>query len=177
MLDVARRKPHGSEIEWVQSASQTFKSEKRYDLIIMTGHAFQVLLSDEDVSAAMRVMVQHSKNDGLIVFESRNPNFDWSADWNYTMDFDTPFGRLRESRQLISMDGEFMVFELHYEFPDEKLVSHCKLRFLTCEQILEFASDAGLVVDTIYGGWHGEPLSPYGSDEMVFQFRPRSCTR
>jgi SAM-dependent methyltransferase len=43
MLDVARRKPHGKDVEWVRSSAQTYRSEKRFDIIIMTGHAFSGL--------------------------------------------------------------------------------------------------------------------------------------
>ncbi|MBX3074382.1 class I SAM-dependent methyltransferase [Candidatus Obscuribacterales bacterium] len=46
MLEVARKKPFGSAIEWIQASAQSFRSSKRFDLIIMTGHAFQVLLED-----------------------------------------------------------------------------------------------------------------------------------
>jgi 2-polyprenyl-3-methyl-5-hydroxy-6-metoxy-1,4-benzoquinol methylase len=48
MLAVARRKPHGDKIQWMQAQAQaqSYASAKRFDLIIMTGHAFQVLLND-----------------------------------------------------------------------------------------------------------------------------------
>lgn len=48
-LEVARRKPQGTNIEWVQCSAELFNSEKRYDLVIMTGHVFQVLLEVERV--------------------------------------------------------------------------------------------------------------------------------
>lgn len=49
MLDIAGGKPNGCSIEWVECCSQDFRSEKRCDLIVMTGHAFQLLL-DEDAA-------------------------------------------------------------------------------------------------------------------------------
>jgi 2-polyprenyl-3-methyl-5-hydroxy-6-metoxy-1,4-benzoquinol methylase len=54
MLDVARSKPNGGKIEWVQAFAQAFRSEKRFDLIIMTGHAFQVLLDEADIPDTSR---------------------------------------------------------------------------------------------------------------------------
>ncbi len=77
MLDVGRRKPHGNEIEWVQSFAQTYRSDKLFDLIIMTGHAFQVLLEDVDVLKTFSTMRKHLKQGGLVAFESRNPLIDW----------------------------------------------------------------------------------------------------
>ena len=46
MLAVARRKPHAEQVEWVESSAQDYRSERRFDLIVMTGHAFQTLLTD-----------------------------------------------------------------------------------------------------------------------------------
>ena len=82
MLDVARQKPNGEKIEWVLSSAQDFRSPKRFDLIIMTGHAFQVFLEASDVLATFATMRQHLAPGGLIVFESRNPAIDWPARWN-----------------------------------------------------------------------------------------------
>src|SRR5271154_6288920 len=85
MLAVGRRKPHGNEIEWVQSFAQTYQSDKLFDLIIMTGHPFQVLLEDVDVLATFSIMRKHMKPGCLAVFESRNPLIDWAKEWDYDM--------------------------------------------------------------------------------------------
>ncbi len=44
MLDVAQRESAGMNIDWVQSPARIFRPHKRFDLVIMTGNAFQVLL-------------------------------------------------------------------------------------------------------------------------------------
>ena len=82
MLEIARRKPFGVKIDWVMATAQTFRSTKRFDLMIMTGHAFQVLLEDEDVHAAFETIRTHLKPGGKIVFESRNRAVDWAAEWS-----------------------------------------------------------------------------------------------
>lgn len=56
MLDVARTKPYGSHVEWIESTAQSFRSDKRFDLIIMTGNAFQVFLEDQEVLAVFETM-------------------------------------------------------------------------------------------------------------------------
>jgi 2-polyprenyl-3-methyl-5-hydroxy-6-metoxy-1,4-benzoquinol methylase len=61
MLDVARSKPHGASVEWVEATAEGFRSPKRFDLIIMTGHAFQVLLTDAQVAEALANMAAHLK--------------------------------------------------------------------------------------------------------------------
>ena len=42
MLTVARRKPYAKQVEWVQSSAQNYRAARRFDLIVMTGHAFQI---------------------------------------------------------------------------------------------------------------------------------------
>ena len=43
MLAVARKKTHAERVEWVECSAQNYRSDRHFDLIVMTGHAFQVL--------------------------------------------------------------------------------------------------------------------------------------
>lgn len=170
MLDVAKRKPHGSEIEWVQSSAQTYKSDKRFDLIIMTGHAFQVLLADQDILEALAVMKRHLADDGTIVFESRNPQIDWVSRWDYEMKLKTPTGIVRESRRFLNMSDRIMNFDLRYQFSDtDVLVSASALRFSSRDDIERMLTASGLQVDALLGDWHGGPFESDSSEELIFR--------
>jgi len=171
MLDVGRRKPHGAKIEWVQSFAQTYQSDKRFDLIIMTGHAFQVLLDDEDVLATFSTMRKHIKPGGIVVFESRNPLIDWKKDWNYDMHLALAGKTVHESRRFIAMQDDRMSFKLTYQFSDETLVSASELRFMSRSDIEERLAESGLYVDKILGDWDGEPFDEGISPEMIFIVR------
>lgn len=168
MLDVARRKPHSEDIEWVQSFAQTYQSNKIFDLIIMTGHAFQVLLEDADIMAAITTMRKHLKSDGFIVFESRNPAIDWAKQWNYDMDLELPEGVVQESRRFLAMKNDRMTFELRYQFPNETFVSESELRFLTRKGIEARLVSCGLAVEKVLGDWEGKPFDESSSLEMIF---------
>jgi ubiquinone/menaquinone biosynthesis C-methylase UbiE len=172
MLDVARQKPHGSAIEWVQAFAQEFRSEKRFDLIIMTGHAFQVLLEDDDVAAALTTVRRHLKPSGRFVFESRNPAIDWAAVWNGTDELTYQGVTIRETTEVLAPVGDRVTFNLRYQFPDETLVSRSELRFLTRQAIEERLSVAGLLVETVFGDWNSMPFDPATSHEMIFVARP-----
>ncbi len=172
MLEVARKKPFGDRIEWVQSFAQDFSADKQFDLIIMTGHAFQVLLEEADVQSTLAVMRTHLKRSGSIVFESRNPAIDWSREWNYDMVLELPSGiSVRESRRLLSFKNARMSFELVYEFPDETLRSDSELLFLTKEQIEKHMREAGLRIHDLQGDWDGSPFNKQKSQEMIFTAR------
>jgi ubiquinone/menaquinone biosynthesis C-methylase UbiE len=171
MLDVARRKPHGGKIQWVQSFSQTFESDETFDLIIMTGHAFQVLIEDEDIRATFNTIEKLLSAEGSFVFESRNPAINWASQWDYEMDLKLAGQTVRESRKFLTQNGERMSFELKYEFPDETLISNSELRFSDHLTIDHMLNDAGLRVEKLLGDWSGGPFNEMTSEEMIFVVR------
>lgn len=172
MLATARRKPHGRKIEWVQSFAQTYDSDGRFDLIIMTGHTFQVLLDDSDIMATFGVMRRHLKRTGRVVFESRNPSAGWANRWDYEMVLEHGGEIIRESRRLREMENGRMTFDLFYEFPDETFVSTSRLRFLSRNEIEERATASGLRVEKVLGDWQGKGFDETSSPEMIFILRP-----
>lgn len=171
MLDVARRKPHGATISWVQSFSQTFESDKTFDLIIMTGHAFQVLIEDEDIRATFNTIKKLLSADGSFVFESRNPSISWASQWDYDVELKLPDQAVRESRKFLEQNGERMSFELKYEFHDETLTSNSELRFSNHKVIEHLLSEAGLHVEKMLGDWSGGLFNESISEEMIFVVR------
>lgn len=168
MLEVARNKQYADKIEWIQSMAQDFQSGKLFDLIIMTGHAFQVLLEDEDVLKAMAAMQRHLKQDGLIVFESRNPAIDWTKQWNYDMVLELSGRSVTESRRFTSRAGERMSFELQYRFPDETLTSRSELRFMTQAEVVDCLQRSRLRLERLLGDWEGGAFDEETSEEMIF---------
>jgi 2-polyprenyl-3-methyl-5-hydroxy-6-metoxy-1,4-benzoquinol methylase len=169
MLEVARRKPNGGTIEWVQGYSQNYRSDKRFDLIIMTGHAFQVLLEDDDIAQTLCTIKQHLSPDGLAVFESRNPAFNWQANWNYDITLESPTGTVHESRRFISMQNNRLFFELTYEFSDHSLKSASELRFCSRQEIEDQIIASGLHLVSVLGDWDGKPFEERASQEMIFK--------
>jgi hypothetical protein len=137
-------------------------------LIVMTGHAFQVLLEDEDVLATFGTMRKQMKPDCVVAFESRNPVIDWEKEWNYDMVLSLPDSAVLESRRFLKMKNDRMSFELIYEFPDEKLVSRSELRFWSRNEIEKHLVDAGLCVSKLLGDWDGSGFDERSSQEMIF---------
>ncbi|MCW5823676.1 MAG: methyltransferase domain-containing protein [Cyanobacteria bacterium TGS_CYA1] len=174
MLDVARKKPHAKDIEWILSTAQDFKSSHLFDLIIMTGHAFQVLLTDRDVITVFKMMKEHLHPDGLIVFESRNPLYDWKKEWNYEIPLDTTSGIVTESRKLENFENNLMTFTLNYEFPSDILTSTSVLKFWTKAEIEQNLASANLAIEKISGTWEDAPFEPSSSKEMIFWVHNRS---
>ncbi len=173
MLAVARSKPGSNQIEWVESSAQTYRSDQRFDLILMTGHAFQLLLSDSDALAVLETMRQHLNQDGRVAFESRNPRINWAGEWN---------GRCRsfsqreiiETLRITAANGEFISFETSYECSGTTLSTSSTLRFPSREHIQSLIERSGLTVKNTFGDWNAGPFDPARSREIIFvaQIRP-----
>ena len=168
MLDLARQKPHGAAIEWVKASAQDYRSNEQFDLIVMTGNAFQTLLDESAVLAALATMQKHLAVGGEIVFETRNPALNWPAIWAREWDLDLDGITVREALDILSFDGRRIVFDTFYTFPDRKMVSHSELLFLTKNEIAGHIATVGLRAETVLGDWDGKPFDPERSKEMVF---------
>src|SRR6185295_14259902 len=48
MLDIARRRVGGESVDWVEADARTVRLGRRFDLVLLTGHAFQVFLTPDD---------------------------------------------------------------------------------------------------------------------------------
>lgn len=171
MLAIARRKPFGAKIEYVEATAQNFRSGKRFDLMIMTGHAFQALLEDEDVRAAFETMRMHLKPGGKAVFESRNRVIDWAAEWSGEIVLHAPQGKVIETHAVQKMLNDRLKFESVYRFPDKTLISKSELRFMSLAEIDSQLTAAGLRVESLFGDWDGTPFDETSSKEMIFTVR------
>jgi SAM-dependent methyltransferase len=168
MLDVAKQKSFANKISWVQSFAQNYQSDKLFELIIMTGHAFQVLLEDEDILETFARVKKHLHPDGKFVFESRNPSINWAREWNYDITLDLPDGKVQESRHFLGMANDRMTFELRYELTDERLVSRSELRLLSKIEIERRLVESGLHINNVLGDWQNNQFDENSSREMIF---------
>lgn len=172
MLDVARDAKHGEKVTWLEGSAQSFRAEERFDLIIMTGHAFQVLLEDEDLAAALDSVANLLARDGRFVFETRNPELDWSTRWDTTTTLQTREGDVLEERRILERTRSRIVFDTHYRFPDgSALISRSDLRFFEHHTLLEHFGLAGLELVHFFGDWQRGPFIPSSSEEMIYEVR------
>ncbi len=184
MLAVARARPGGDQVRWIQAGAAALATSARYDLIIMTGHVFQLLLEDRDVRAALRALARHLAPGGRLAFETRNPAVAEWQDWNPrdTWQQVEVAGLAAEVHYDISaVAGELVTYETWYRFagpdagsgPDAgpgpgpgTVVVPDTLRFMDQGQVAAFLAEAGLTQVTWYGDWDGSPCGP-ASPEII----------
>ncbi len=162
MLDVAARRPGGERVRWVQGDGRTIRLDRRFDLVVLTGHAFQVFLSDEDRAAALRTIAHHLKPKGRFVFDSRNPVAEQWRNW-------TPDRSRREiehptlGRMLAWNDAShdpatgIVTYATYYKvMADDRLYSsQSKIAFPSHAQLASLMPACGLVVQRWLGDWSG----------------------
>lgn len=168
MLGIAKSKPGAERVEWVESSAQDYRSEQRFDLIVMTGHAFQTLLADCDMLAALATMRRHLEENGRVAFETRNPRVDWAAEWAGRPPRVFGEGQIVERLKVTSADGEYVAFDTCYLFPDRTLTTSSRLRFPSLQHVENLIIRSGLAVQDIFGDWNGGPFEAERSREIIF---------
>jgi SAM-dependent methyltransferase len=171
MLDVARTRPGGDRVRWIQADAAGLALDTRFDLIIMTGHVFQLLLGDRDVRAALQSLARHLAPGGRLGFETRNPAVREWQDWNPrdTRQRVEAHGLVADVHYDISaVAGELVTYETWFRFADagDTVVVPDTLRFMEQAEVAAFLAEAGLARVTWHGDWDGSPYGP-ASPEII----------
>lgn len=156
----ARRR---DDIEWVQGAAADAPWLAEFELATMVGHAFQCLITDEEVRVALAGVHRALRDGGVFAFETRHPQARaWEA-WNpaNASEFTDAAGRkLRVWHEVESTDGGVVVLTETTALADGEVlrVDRGSLRFLDVAAIGAFLAEAGFEVIAQYGGWDSAPI-------------------
>lgn len=171
-LEVARRQ---DDVEWVEGTAATMHWRGEFDQAVMMSHAFQCLVSDDDIRASLAAIRTALLDGGRFTFETRNPLMRAWETWNpdHPTDVTDADGRqLRIVHRVESVDGDLVTFtETTSELGGPALrTDRTALRFLDLEALSGFLAEAGFVIAAQSGGWLGEPLEP-ASKELIITAR------
>lgn len=171
MLEIARRRPGGERVRWIEGDARRFALDDRFDLAVMTGHVFQVFLAPEDVAAVMQTVRRHLAPGGQLAFESRNPLVREWDDWNPDATrerLEVGGGQAVEIFYRVTDEHDGLVtFETHHGFADgTSVVSPSTLRFLPRPEIATALTEAGFSSVEWLGDWTGAPFTD-ASPEII----------
>lgn len=169
MLAQAQRR---MDIEWVLGDLSSVAWDAEFDLIVMTGHAFQVLVDDEELQQALASIRAALRPGGRFAFETRNPSARaWEA-WETEVrgGVDGPNGeRVWMSRKVTKpFDGRVVSFSHTFQsaaWPEPR-VSQSTLRFVTKTEIDQELARVGLTLEAQFGDWDQSPLAE-ASPEII----------
>jgi len=170
MLGLAAR--GREDVEWVLGGLGSVRWEREFDLVVMTGHAFQVLLGDDELRGALAAVRSALTDDGRFVFETRNPAARAWERWTpeNAVEVTGPDGAaVRYWAEVATpVAGDTVRFAQFYDGPrwKEPQVSWSTLRFLGVDALDAFLAGAGLAVRERYGDWDRSPLTA-GSPEII----------
>lgn len=167
MLDVGRRSAFGQRVNWLQGRAQDFSVKNRFDLVFITGHAFQVLLEDDDIRLSLVNIRAHLAPGGLFAFESRNPVLPWETNFETTETLQTDSGPVPVERRVLWRRGEFVRFDTHYSLADGERISESTLRFLPLDRLTAFLVGAGFDMRSVHGDWDSSPFRAETSREII----------
>ncbi|CAM4286826.1 class I SAM-dependent methyltransferase [Nocardia ninae] len=164
MLEVARKH---DDIEWVLGDASTLRGrDDRFDLVVMTGHAFQVLVGDDELRSTLAVIAATLTGTGRFVFETRNPLArEWET-WHqrYSGEVSDETGAVVRCVCHVTepVGGDLVSFTHTFtsdQWPQPE-ISYSTLRFLDAPSLSAFLSAAGLVVAEQFGDWDRSSLTP-----------------
>ncbi len=175
MLTVGRA--DRADIEWVRGDLTTAAYDGEFDLIVMSGHAFQVFLTDEQLRTNLAAARSALRAGGVFAFETRNPAARaWEA-WRpenvrelVAADGTTVYYSHASAAQF---DGEFVTFTSSFTSPawDAPELSESTLRFLDAPALDAYLTDAGFEIESRYGAWDSSPFTA-SSPEIITLARP-----
>jgi SAM-dependent methyltransferase len=179
MLAQARKRPG---IEWVLGDLASTDWDSEFDLVIMTGHAFQVLIEDDELRRSLAAIRSALTDDGRFVFETRNRLARAWDDWtpkSHVEFTDTGGGTVRMSRRVTgTVDGRLVSFTHTFTSPNwnQPRVSTSTLRFFDAASLLPFLVEAGLSIEQQFGDWNRTPVTAT-SPEIITAARKDATTR
>lgn len=167
MLDIARQRPGGEKVTWVQADARSLRLDARFDLVLLTGHAFQVFLTSDDQMAALLAIAAHLTPNGRFIFDSRNPAIGVSENRdqaNTLRQLNHPQLGLIEAWNESVYDTEtaILAYENGYRIcsSGREFSAPAKIRYTPQTEMAQMIAATGLVVVQWLGDWLGTPYHP-----------------
>lgn len=167
MLDIARAKPGAGAVDFIEGDARTLRLGRRFDLVVLTGHAFQVFLTVEDRRAALSTIAAHLAPGGRFIFDSRNPARreweEWGPAASLRLVEHPRFGAVSAWNDAVRDAATGIVtYETHYEIraTGERLSAASRIAFPDKAELETLIAEAGLKVQRWLGDWEGGGWRP-----------------
>jgi ubiquinone/menaquinone biosynthesis C-methylase UbiE len=173
MINYARHRLGANEVEWIVGDAVSAQNHAPFDVVTMTGHAFQCLSTDHDVEVTLRIVREVLGAGGRFMFETRNPvTRPWTA-WTPVLSARSiqsdAHGPVDVFHKCIEVAEPLVEFETHYVFgrDNTRQVSKSRLRFTSSEELSTSVNLAGFRDCEWFGDWSGGPFQEASSAEII----------
>ena len=173
MLEIARAKPGADGVDFIEGDARTLRLGRRFDLVLLTGHAFQVFLTVEDRRAALATIAAHLAPNGRFIFDSRNPACreweEWGPEDSLRLVEHPRFGTVSAWNDFSHEPASGIVtYGTHYEIraTGQRLSAASRIAFPEKAELESLIAEAGLTVERWLGDWQGNDWQS-GAAELV----------
>lgn len=165
MLDIAAARPGGDRVRWINGDARTIRLGRRFDLVVLTGHAFQVFLTDHDRTLALATIAAHLQPHGRFVFDSRNPDAMAWTRWTPALSRrELTHPTLGQVAAWTDASHEpatgIVTYTTHYQTTTATRRSQSRIAFPSRDELATLIEQAGLEVERWLGDWAGVPYGP-----------------
>lgn len=165
MLAEARRRPGGDAVRWVRADARDLDLGRRFDLIVLTGHAFQCFATEKDAAALLDAARRHLSPGGALIFDTRNPATRYWEGWTAERTAgrfdgpDGPDGPVRGVTEAVFDEATSVVaYSQTFTLPDGTTRrATARLRSARREDVEAALAGAGLRAAEVSGDWTGAP--------------------
>lgn len=161
MLNLGRAKPGAGALRWVEADARRLELGERFELVVMTGHAFQVFLTDADRAACLATIARHLAPRGHFIFDMRNPARQEWEEWRPALSrrrFDDPLLGPVDAWNDVKWDeaAQLATYETVYEASGGRVFrAASRIGFTDRGRLEALIKSAGLTVERWYGDWTG----------------------
>lgn len=167
MLARARDKSAGLPVEYVCADARSFALPETFGLAVLTGHAFQGFVTDDDQRAVVTAIHRHLRPGGGFAFETRSP----AAPRDWDRSYRAHDGRWIDVRCTTEWDEATQILHVRQQrtvrgTADER-VSRIALRYRDDAQCTRLLESSGFRVAARYGDWYRGPMRA-DATEMIY---------
>jgi ubiquinone/menaquinone biosynthesis C-methylase UbiE len=162
-------------VEWRLGDARTLDLDRVFELVLMTGHAFQVFLTDDDVRAVLATARRHLEPGGRFAFETRNPAARAWERWTP----DTSSQRIGAAEvahvSTRTIEPDLVELTSTARFPDsgETILTKSMLRFIDPEHLRALLESGGFRIEGWFGNWDRTPVTASSPEVIVVAARSR----
>jgi hypothetical protein len=81
MLALVKQRCGAASVSWVLTDARTIRLNRRFELVLLSGHAFQVFLTADDQAAAHATVATHLPPEGRSIVDSCSPTVEAWKRW------------------------------------------------------------------------------------------------
>jgi len=166
MLEIARNRPNCHQVKWIEGDTRTFRLDQKFDLIVLTGHAFQCFLSEVDQLATLKTIASHLSPTGRFIFDMRNPAREAWKDWMDDTSKETihhPELGATQTWSNVSREAStaIVTYDTHYQVVEtgQLFSASSDITFTPQDVLNNRIIQSGLMVDQWLGDWQGEAFT------------------